>query len=212
MKPVPLCDEYQQYLALYSSHACTRVCVCRRCMWVYKAELLIIYPGYKMLMHILPAIHKHEGSFCMYLVGGDYTWWLYVCAPVCNFSSCWNEKCLHVYGRVCLWERSLAHLSLQTVVWHSSVMKPLCPPFVFLFPSFSSSFLLSLAAVLLRSRSRLALINVPGIRLALRLSFPLPSLLQLHHAFYPCHPRMRNTSWLQLQLVPVPSSIHTHTL
>lgn len=116
-------------------HAQGYVCVDGVC-----AELLIIKPDYKMLMHILPAIHKHEGSFCMFLVGGDYTWCLYVCVPVCNFSSCWNEKCLHVDGRVCLWERSLARLSLQTVVWHSSVMKPLCPPFVFLFPSFSSSF------------------------------------------------------------------------
>lgn len=86
------------------------------------------------------------------------------------------------------------------------------PLFLYLFsiPLTLSLCLLVLAAVLLRSRTCLALINVPGIRLALHLSFPLPSLLQLHPTFYPCHPRTHNASRLQLQLVPGPSRICTH--
>lgn len=132
-----------------------------------------------------------------------------LCVSVYNLSSCWHEKCLRVSGCVDVRKETFACLSLQMVVQHSSVMKSFCSSFFFLFPLILSLSLLLLTAVLLRSRTCLALINVPGIRLALHLSFPLPSLLQLHPTFYPCHPRTHNTSGLQLQLIPEPS--HTHT-
>lgn len=103
---------------------------------------------------------------------------------------------------------------------HSSQFANACPTFfiketplsffLFAIPLILSLSLVLLSAVLLRSRARLALINVPGIRLALHLSFPLPSLLQLHPTFYTCSPCTRNTSRLQLQLVPVLSHFHTH--
>lgn len=86
---------------------------------------------------------------------------------------------------------------------------PSVPFYFLLFPPFSPSLLL-LIAVLLR-RTRLALINVPGIHLALRLFSPLSSLFQLHPAFCSCRPGRRNTSRLQLQLVTVLSRIQTHT-
>ncbi len=108
-------------------------------------------------------------------------------------------------------EKTLACLSLQNGCLPFFCNETPLLLFLFSIPLILSLSLLMLSAALLRSRSRLALINVPGIRLALYLSFPLPSLLQLHPTFYPCHPCTHNTSRLQLQLVPVLPCIHTHT-
>lgn len=87
--------------------------------------------------------------------------------------------------------------------WLSNI--PLCP-----LPNPPSSHPLLPDAALLRSLARLALINVPGLHLALCLSFPPPSsLLLLHSTFLPCHPHRRDTSGLQLELVPVLSRVRT---
>lgn len=112
-----------------------------------------------MLMHILAMIHKHKGHFCVYLVGVDYTFSLYVCVICLHV----DRKYVCISLGVCIWEKkkTLACLSLQMVVQRPSVMKPLGSSFfLFSIPLILSLSLLLLAAVFLRSRTRLALINV----------------------------------------------------
>lgn len=111
-----------------------------------------------MLMRIFALIHTHKGNFCLYLVGVDYTFCLYVCAICLHV----DRKYVCISVGVWIWEnKPLACLSLQMVVQHPSVMKPLGSSFfLFSIPLILSLSLLLLAAVFLRSRTRLALINV----------------------------------------------------
>lgn len=127
----------------------------------------------------------------------------------CIFQGVWmwvKEPCLFEFANT-----SLAFFCNEPLLLLSLICSPHClppPP-------------LLLAAELLRRRTCLALINVLGIRLALQLSLPLPSLLQLHPTFWPCNCCTQNTSRLQLQLVLVSSGAwkcvhtrrhaHTHT-
>ena len=136
-----------------------------------------------------------------------------MCVPARNLSSCWHEKCLHIHG--CVRRRrkkkggtvALPKFANGCLTFFCNET-PSVPLFSSLFPSPPPPPSLQCYWGV---ETCLALINVPGIRLALHLSFALPSLFQLHPVFYPCHPCMHNTSRLQLQLAPVLSWFHTHT-
>lgn len=149
-------------------------------------------------MHALAMINKH---FRKCPLGEHYS---LVSVGVGNLSSHWREKRLRIYSHAssgggegvgpCLFSNGCPTFP--------SVLFPLSNP--------PSSHSLLPDTALLRSLARLALINVLGTRLAPCLSFPPPSsLLPLHSTFVPCHPRWRDTSRLQLQLVPVLSRVRT---